>query len=184
MATMDIAHDRAGYYLCWGCLNWIPAIYTSPAMYLVNYPIALGTPSAMLIFVAGLASIYINYDADRQRQVFRAKEGKLMIWGKPAKKVIAQYRTAENKSKTSLLLASGWWGLARHFHYIPEIMAALFWTLPGLFNHAIHWFYVVYLILLLLDRSFRDDQRCHSKYGHYWEQYCKIVKYRIIPGVF
>ena len=29
--TMDIAHDRAGYYLCWGCLNWVPAIYTSQA---------------------------------------------------------------------------------------------------------------------------------------------------------
>ena len=21
---MDIMHDRAGYYLCWGCLCWVP----------------------------------------------------------------------------------------------------------------------------------------------------------------
>lgn len=28
------------------------------------------------------------------------------------------------------------WGLSRHFHYVPEIMAAFFWTMPGLFNHV------------------------------------------------
>ncbi|TQD99106.1 hypothetical protein C1H46_015307 [Malus baccata] len=41
--TMDIAHDRAGFYICWGCLVWVPSIYTSPGMYLVNHPINLGT---------------------------------------------------------------------------------------------------------------------------------------------
>jgi 7-dehydrocholesterol reductase len=24
-ASMDIAHDRAGFYLCWGCLVWVPS---------------------------------------------------------------------------------------------------------------------------------------------------------------
>ncbi|KAM0032951.1 putative 7-dehydrocholesterol reductase [Helianthus debilis subsp. tardiflorus] len=40
--TMDIAHDRAGFYICWGCLVWVPSIYTSPGMYLVNHPVNLG----------------------------------------------------------------------------------------------------------------------------------------------
>ena len=26
--SMDIQHDRAGYYLCWGCLVYLPCIYT------------------------------------------------------------------------------------------------------------------------------------------------------------
>ncbi|KAF5807426.1 putative 7-dehydrocholesterol reductase [Helianthus annuus] len=39
---MDIAHDRAGFYICWGCLVWVPSIYTSPGMYLVNHPVSLG----------------------------------------------------------------------------------------------------------------------------------------------
>lgn len=33
----------AGFYICWGCLVWVPSIYTSPGMYLVNHPVQLGT---------------------------------------------------------------------------------------------------------------------------------------------
>ena len=65
---MDIAHDRAGYYLCWGCLVWVPAIYTSPALFLVNHPVRWGPAGAAAIALAGVAAIYINYDSDRQRQ--------------------------------------------------------------------------------------------------------------------
>lgn len=67
--TMDIAHDRAGYYLCWGCLNWVPAIYTSQPLLLAAKPYQLPTPLAAAIFLAGAACVYINYDCDRQRQV-------------------------------------------------------------------------------------------------------------------
>ena len=70
--TMDIAHDRAGYYLCWGCLNWVPAIYTSPALYITEHPIEWSLPAAVAIGIAGTAAIYINYDSDRQRQVCTA----------------------------------------------------------------------------------------------------------------
>ena len=65
---MDIAHDRAGYYLCWGCLVWVPAIYTSPALFLVGHPVRWGPLGAAAIALAGAAAIYINYDSDRQRQ--------------------------------------------------------------------------------------------------------------------
>lgn len=33
---MDIMHDRAGYYICWGCLVWVPSVYTSPALFLTE----------------------------------------------------------------------------------------------------------------------------------------------------
>ena len=66
---MDIAHDRAGYYLCWGCLVWVPAIYTSPALYLVAHPRDWQPVVATALALAGAAAIYINYDSDRQRQV-------------------------------------------------------------------------------------------------------------------
>ena len=64
-ASMDIMHDRAGYYICWGCLVWVPSVYTSPAMALVGTPVHLGTPLALAIFTAGAAAIWINYDSDR-----------------------------------------------------------------------------------------------------------------------
>jgi 7-dehydrocholesterol reductase len=43
LRSLDIMHDRAGYYICWGCLVWVPSIYTSPTLYLVNHPNHLGS---------------------------------------------------------------------------------------------------------------------------------------------
>lgn len=40
-------------------------------------------------------------------QVFRAKGGKLLIWGKKPKVIEATYFTGDGKKKKSLLLASG-----------------------------------------------------------------------------
>ncbi|CAM9555452.1 unnamed protein product [Ectocarpus sp. 12 AP-2014] len=71
MNSMDIQHDRAGYYLCWGCLVWVPAVYSSPGIYLVKHPISLGWYGASAILALGLLSIWANFDADRQRHAFR-----------------------------------------------------------------------------------------------------------------
>jgi 7-dehydrocholesterol reductase len=54
MRSIDIMHDRAGYYLCWGCLVWVPSVYTSPAMYLVQNPIILGESTALAILATGV----------------------------------------------------------------------------------------------------------------------------------
>jgi 7-dehydrocholesterol reductase len=130
----------------------------------------------------GALSIWINYDCDRQRQAFRQANGDLKIWGQPAKYINALYDTGKGTRK-SILLYSGWWGLARHFHYIPEIFASFFWSLPALFENFMPYFYVFYLILLLTDRAHRDDARCKAKYGKYWAEYCSKVPYKIIPGI-
>ncbi|KAL8043638.1 hypothetical protein ABFX02_09G128037 [Erythranthe guttata] len=183
-STMDIAHDRAGFYICWGCLVWVPSVYTSPGMYLVNHPVTLGVQLALYILVAGVLCIYINYDCDRQRQEFRRTNGKGLVWGKAPSKIVASYTTTTGETKSSILLTSGWWGLARHFHYVPEILAAFFWTLPALFNHFLPYFYVVFLTILLLDRAKRDDDRCKSKYGKYWKLYCDKVPCRVVPGIY
>ncbi|KAK9097748.1 hypothetical protein Syun_024793 [Stephania yunnanensis] len=151
--TMDIAHDRV----------WVPSIYTSPGMYLVNHPVHLGTQLALSILVAGILCIFINYDCDRQRQEFRRTNGKCIVWGKAPSKIVASYQTSTGETKTSLLLTSGWWGLARHFHYVPEILSAFFWTVPALFNHCFPYFYVVFVTILLMDRAKRDDDRCRTK---------------------
>jgi 7-dehydrocholesterol reductase len=71
----------------------------------------------------------------------------------------------------------------RHFHYIPEILASVFWCIPSLFESPLPYFYPIYLTILLTDRAWRDDKRCADKYKEYWTQYCKKVPYKIIPGV-
>ncbi len=183
MRSLDIMHDRAGYYICWGCLVWVPAVYTSPILYLVNHPIELNELSAFLILIAGISSVLINFWADKQRLRVRATNGNCTVWRKPPVLIKANYTTATGEQKHSLLLASGWWGVARHFHYVPEILGAFFWTLPALFHHLLPWFYVIFLTVLLLHRSLRDEQRCRLKYGIYWQQYCEKVPNRLLPVI-
>ncbi|KAG2328417.1 hypothetical protein Bca52824_011145 [Brassica carinata] len=154
--SMDIAHDRAGFYICWGCLVWVPCIYTSPGMYLVNHPVELGTHLAIYILVAGSLCIYINYDCDIQKNFYSL--GWLQI--------VATYKTTASETKTSLLLTSGWWGLARHFHYVPEILSSFFWPHCCL-NQFLPYFYVIYVTILLFHRL-----------------YCERVRYRIVPGIY
>ncbi|MBA2368866.1 MAG: 7-dehydrocholesterol reductase [Candidatus Protochlamydia sp.] len=183
LRSMDIMHDRAGYYLCWGCLVWVPAIYTSPSLYLVNHPIHLGM-AAPVLFIVGASAILVNYFADRQRQKVRATNGNCLIWGKKTQLITANYTTYQGDTQQNLLLASGWWGIARHFHYIPELIGALCWTLPALFHHILPYFYFIFLTALLLDRVFRQERRCQNKYGEAWSAYCQKVPYKVIPYFF
>ncbi len=184
LRSLDIMHDRAGFMICWGCLVWLPCIYTSPTLYLVHHPNHLGLTIASLIFIAGSSSILINYMADLQRQQVRAKNGAAMVWGSKPQLISANYETLTGEKKQTILLASGWWGLSRHFHYVPEILGAFFWTLPALFNNFLPYFYVIFLTGLLIDRAFRHDRRCQQKYGKSWDEYCEKVPYKIIPYIF
>ncbi|KTC83492.1 7-dehydrocholesterol reductase [Legionella cincinnatiensis] len=181
LRSLDMMHDRAGFYICWGCMVWVPCVYTSPSMYLVLHPIHLPFVWAILILFLGFASIMINYLADRQRLMARATQGECTIWGKKPVTVLARYKTTEGDKKQTILLASGWWGVARHFHYIPELAGTFFWSVPALFENFSPYFYLSFLTVLLFDRAFRDDKRCATKYGQDWKKYCELVPYKIVP---
>jgi len=184
MCSMDIQHDRAGYYICWGCLVWVPAVYTSAAFYLTESAPDLSWHAAGAILAAGWLCIAINYDSDQQRYIFRQTAGECLIWGHEPSYITAKYRTTSGSVKRSLLLVDGWWKISRHFHYVPEIMASFFWSVSALDSGLVGpYFYVIYLTILLTDRAFRDDNRCKAKYGKYWDEYCDEVPYKIVPGV-
>ena len=154
LATMDIQHDRAGWYICWGCLVWVPSVYVSHSLFLVTHAPAWCSPAAAAaIFALGWACVYINYDADRQRGLARATNGDCRIWGRPARVLPAKYKTEGGEVRSTILLADGWWAVSRHFHYVPEIAAALCWSLPGGFTHFMPYFYVTFLTILLVDRG-------------------------------
>ncbi|HSX04743.1 MAG TPA: 7-dehydrocholesterol reductase [Rhabdochlamydiaceae bacterium] len=184
MRSMDIMHDRAGFVICWGCLVFVPGIYTSPALYLVDHPNHLGIVVSALIFSVGVLSIFINYFADLQRQKVRETDGRCTIWGKKPQMIEAHYETHKGEKKKNLLLASGWWGLSRHFHYVPELIAAFCWTLPVLFDDFLPYFYFLFLTILLFDRAYRHEQRCALKYGKHWKEYCEKVPYKVIPFIY
>ncbi|GDX81136.1 7-dehydrocholesterol reductase [Deltaproteobacteria bacterium] len=182
--SLDIMHDRFGYYICWGVLAWVPAVYALVALFLVEHAPVLSLWQAGGIAALGLASLAVNYDADRQRLRFRASGGQTTIWGKPAEALRAPWTAADGETRENLLLLSGWWGVARHFHYVPELLLAAAWTLAAGFACALPWFYLFFLTILLVDRAGRDDRRCAEKYGPAWDAYRARVPWKILPGVF
>ena len=89
---------------------------------------------------------------------------------------------AGSETRTNLLLTSGWWSLSRHFHYVPELTAAFLWSSPARATSIVSgYFYFCFLLGLLTDRAFRDDDRCRNKYGKDWEKYCDLVPNKILP---
>ncbi len=182
--SLDVMHDRAGFYICWGCLVWVPAIYTASTLYLVAHPIHLGAGLSALIFAGGAIAIGASTLADRERRRVRDSNGATTVWRRPPALIRAPYVDDRGVRRENLLLASGFWGVARHFHYVPEVLSAVFWTLPVGFAHALPWLYVPYITLLLVHRALRDDARCAAKYGSAWDEYRRRVPYRIVPGVF
>jgi len=189
MCSTDISTDRAGYMICWGTTVWVPAVYTAPVLFLVENPRVLGPVTTAALLSVGVAAVWVNYEADAQRLRVRSCDasnvasGAVRVWFRPAEVVAAPYVTATGECKQSLLLCSGFWGISRHFHYLPELAAALAWTLPcG--PSALPYFYVAFLTILLVHRAHRDDSRCLSKYGAAWVEYCRRVPYRIVPGIY
>jgi 7-dehydrocholesterol reductase len=182
--SIDIMHDRFGFYIAWGVCGWLPSVYTISTLYLVDHPFALDLAVAVAIFAAGVVAIYVNYQADAQRQRVRETGGKTKIWGRTPRTIVASYTPADGVPRENLLLVSGWWGVARHFHYLPELALAVAWTIPVGFERGLPWFYVLFLTILLVHRSMRDDDRCARKYGGAWAEYRRLVPWRMLPGVF
>ena len=51
------------------------------------------------------------------------------------------------------------------------------------FTHLLPYGYAIFLAILLVHRTYRDDRRCRVKYGPAWDAYCTRVPYRLVPGV-
>lgn len=187
LRTIDMAHDHFGFYLAWGDTCWLPFMYTLQSVYLARNPVSLPWWGCAATLLVGLAGYMIFRSVNHQKDYFRVEmktNGKCTIWGKPARYILAPYVTTDAEKKHSYLLASGWWGLSRHFNYVGDLLNALSYCLACGFGHVLPYFYIVFMLILLIHRSFRDDVRCRQKYGALWDKYCQMVPYKIIPYVF
>src|SRR5262249_13403427 len=131
-----------------------------------------GTAGIVLLNAVGYA---IFRGANMQKHRFRM-DPRRPIWGRPAAVVAT--------ARGSLLLASGWWGLARHMNYFGDLLMALAWCLPCGFASPLPYFYVAYFTILLVHREPPDNAMCALRYGADGDAYCRKVPYRIVPGVY
>jgi 7-dehydrocholesterol reductase len=180
----DIAVDRFGWMLVWGTLCFMPLIHTLQNLYLVTHPgLDLADWQCALIFVGGITCTFLNWDSDTQRHRVRTAKGDCLVWGKKPTIIWATYTTGDGKTHKNLLLASGYNGLSRHFHYFPDIIQLVLYALPAGFSRFLPWTYCAYLTLLLVDRTWRIDDKCLAKYGDAYKKYMEMVPYRLIPYV-
>lgn len=175
--TYDLFAERMGFKLGWGCLVFYPYFYCVGlwgTAHLGNPGIGVpwGVASAALFF-AGWA---LARGANMQKYVFKRD---------PSRKFLGLLAPRTVTDGERRLLASGFWGLARHVNYLGEITMAVGLALTlGRPGNPWPWLYPLYYVALLLPRERDDDRRCAAKYGALWDAYRRAVPSRIVPGLY
>ncbi|KAF3951241.1 hypothetical protein ACB098_09G047500 [Castanea mollissima] len=167
-STWDIIAERLGFMLVFGDLVWIPFGFSIQGWWLLNNKPELTTASVIANCFVFLIGYLVFRGANKQKHVFK-KNPKAPIWGRPPKVIGGR------------LLASGFWGVARHCNYLGDLLLALSFSLPCGISSPIPYFYPIYLLILLIWRERRDEARCATKYKEVWAEYCKLVPWRILP---
>ena len=160
--------------LVFGDLAWLPITYSIQSRYLALNPVHLGPLGVLAVLAINGLGYYIFRASNSQKNLFRTN---------PSDPKVAHLKTLQTKRGTRLLI-SGWWGTARHINYFGDWIMAWAWCLPTGFGTPLTYFYVVYFAILLLHRERRDNEACERKYGEDWPAYRRIVRWRIIPGVY
>ncbi len=198
--TIDIAQERFGFMLIWGDIVWLPGFYTIGPLYIAKYgnPILDHSNALAIAFgVLGLLSFalfrWVNSQRDRCRALAPVEAERQgwtfidvtykVIRFESGEKQNGRWKLHwETETRGSRLVTNGSWGWARHFNYLTDLAFSAMWAGCG-GTALVPWLYTAYLAILLVHRIQRDQDKCRCKYGAAWDQYCKTVKYKLIPGV-
>lgn len=169
--TWDIIAERFGWMLVWGDYVLVPFFYSVPGWYLIDR-----TEDLPLWQIAGLSVLYtvgfcLFRGSNEQKHQYKHNP-RCTIWGKPVEALGGK------------LLVSGFWGIGRKLNYTGELMMYYAWTLPCGFHSVIPFLLPLWLTVFFPHRAWRDEQRCHEKYGPLWEEYCRRAKFRMIPFLY
>ncbi|GBG76910.1 hypothetical protein CBR_g23124 [Chara braunii] len=143
----------------------------APAWWLLQHDVELGLAHAVISVVIFIVGFIIFRGTNLQKHRFK-QDPKALIWGKPPHVIGGK------------LLASGFWGTARHLNYLGDLLLAVSFSLPCGFSSIIPYMYPIYLFILLISRDLRDEKKCQAKYKDVWEEYCAAVPWRIFPYIY
>uniref|UniRef100_T1IPN0 7-dehydrocholesterol reductase n=1 Tax=Strigamia maritima TaxID=126957 RepID=T1IPN0_STRMM len=182
-SSLDVILDYEGFYMCWGCLVFMPGFFVYSVYSFVANPPIISQFTALLLLPFGIIFMTLTALVDVEKDIFKKSNGKRALWTNNPKFIRAEYEI-NGKKVTTRLLISGFWGVCRHLNYVFEIASYVVWSIPGYNLGILPLACPIFLIILTTHRTFRDDDKCLKKYGVAWEQYCKIVKYKMIPFIF
>jgi len=188
LTTTDIRHDLYGWMLSFGCMAWVAFFYPVTFLHHIAWQKAPLNDNHTNFYIGlslHLIGMYLFRVTNIQKHRFRnfiSQGGDLstyMVWGKPVEYI----KTEEG----SYLLTSGYWGLARHFNYIGDLVMCIGWAIACAGpSHGFPWApasYVVYFWMMDIHRLWRDEQRCEIKYKQDWLRYKEAVPNFLIPVI-
>mmetsp|Transcript_27921 Transcript_27921/g.70037 ORF Transcript_27921/g.70037 Transcript_27921/m.70037 type:complete len:366 (+) Transcript_27921:86-1183(+) len=170
-STWDIISENFGWMLVWGDAVFIPFFFSIQCWHLVQTDTDMPLEALVLLMALFLTGYTIFRTANNQKHAFK-KNPNAHIWGAPPQVIGGR------------LLVSGFWGLSRHANYLGDIIMSISFSLGSGFSSFIPYAYPLYLIILLVHRERRDEDKCRQKYKTMWAEYCRAVPYRIVPGVY
>jgi len=199
LTTTDIRHDLFGFMLTYGDWGFLSRYYPICFMGFLAQQGQKGFIKTNYIFFAIGVSLYIIGMSlfritNIEKHLFRTH---MNDGGDPDKyrsplstriffgdKKATYIKTKEG----SLLLTSGFWGLARHFNYMGDLTMCIGWAI-GCYDPSFPfpWLpisYCCYFWIMDIHRCWRDEQRCAAKYGADWLRYKQAVPYSIFPGIY
>jgi delta14-sterol reductase len=175
--TYDFFAEKVGFKLGWGCLTFYPFFYAVGLWSAAPKPNPHGATwllvGSALIFFGGWT---LARGANLQKFLFKRR---------PEARFLGIFAPTAISDGRHRLLCGGFWGVSRHVNYLGEILMATGLALSlGYPLDPLPWLYPLYYVGLLLPRQIADDARCAAKYGELWQEYCRRVPYRIVPGVY
>ncbi len=214
LTTMDLIQDGFGMMLSFGDVGWLPFIYSIQARYLATYPLSLGPYGVVGVCAILATGYWIFRSSNNEKNRFRTnpedskvshltfietKTGSKLItsgWWGTARHInylgdwimswsyslptgLAGYIVSREGTATEL-------GASTPSEMIIQAAdgAVIYQDGAKAWGMAITYFYVLYFAVLLIHRELRDEEKCAKKYGEDWEKYKRIVKWKILPGIY
>ncbi|KAF8338113.1 ERG4/ERG24 ergosterol biosynthesis protein [Cantharellus anzutake] len=188
--TWDMFHEKWGFMVIFWNFAGVPFTYCYSIIYMATHEpekYRFSTPGYIALYATLLTAYYIFDSSMSQKSRFRMQmQGNYKYrWTFPQ----LPWGTLKNPTyiqtaHVNRLLTSGWWAYARKPNYTADWVQSLTWGLVVGTASPIPYFYSIFFICVLIHRCGRDFERCAAKYGDDWKEYCRIVKWKFIPGVY
>lgn len=171
LSMWDVIAEKFGFMLVWGDLVLVPFFYSIAGWVLLGQTEPADPRHLAGVALAYVLGLWIFRGSNKQKHRFKL-DPTAPIWGAPPRLLGGR------------LLVSGWWGIGRKINYTGEIL--LYFSLAACagFGSIVPFLVPIWLLCLLTHRAWRDEQRCRAKYGPLWDEYCRVARFRMFPGIY
>lgn len=204
----DIISEGLGFMLTFGNMAWVPFLYSTQCRYLSVHPVPLGSFGFMSMAAIFALGVYVFRASNNEKALFRKTPNHPSVAGMSyiQTKRGTRLLTAGWWGMARHINYFGDWlqalpfctptGTAGYIILPAGSVAAgtkVYKMLDGRevvqgeargWGMAYTYLYAIYFAVLLVYRERRDDALCADKYGENWDEYKKIVKWRILPGIY